>query len=145
MLQQNTIPNLQSVSGISSDVLVPPLPSSDALPPIYSAQNFLSQGPQRFHQPVKGNQNLNVKTEEFGSLHNSKSQVYSEGHEDGLREGQGADQLSQVEDIRDNVKDFVGKQEKYRPSGKRVKGQTAHGISGLPENVENENEEVDVV
>ncbi|XP_015175277.1 PREDICTED: mucin-3A [Polistes dominula] len=146
MLQQNTIPNLSGVSGLSSDVLVPPLPSSDALPPIYSAQNFLSQGPQRFHQRIRGNQNLNVKSEEFGNSHNSKSQVdYSEGHEDGLREGQSLDQLTQVEDIRDNVKDFAGKQEKYRPSGKQVKGQTVQGISGISENAENENEEVQLV
>ena len=51
-LHQSTIANLQSLPQLAPEVLVPPVPGSEALPPVFSAQNFHSESGKS--QKVRG-------------------------------------------------------------------------------------------
>ncbi|XP_024942129.1 mucin-17 [Cephus cinctus] len=62
-LHQSTFANLQSVSDLAPEVLIPPVPSSDALPPVYPPQRFLSQNPSSVRYSSKTNSNV-VKSQD---------------------------------------------------------------------------------
>ncbi|XP_076679043.1 uncharacterized protein LOC143374640 isoform X2 [Andrena cerasifolii] len=51
-LHESVLGNSQAIGDIASEDLVPPLPATEALPPVFPAQNFLPQRP-RPHQPTK--------------------------------------------------------------------------------------------
>lgn len=48
-LHQSTIVNLQTLPDLAPEVLVPPVPSSEALPPVFQAQDFLDTELKRDH------------------------------------------------------------------------------------------------
>ncbi|XP_012276070.1 mucin-5AC [Orussus abietinus] len=50
-LRQSTVANLQAIPELAPEVLVPPIPSSDELPPVFAAQEFLPR-PARLRQDV---------------------------------------------------------------------------------------------
>ncbi|KAG7189853.1 hypothetical protein KM043_017505 [Ampulex compressa] len=126
----STISNLPSISELAPEVLVPPVPSTEALPPVFPPQNFL---PHRHSQPLKtsGNQDLSELTGQDQSF---------KGGQGLLHHDPSAGSLANIEDIRDG--------QQHGP--KRPKGSLNQDIliphtSPIPENVDDEEEEVQLV
>ncbi|XP_011861897.1 PREDICTED: uncharacterized protein LOC105558685 [Vollenhovia emeryi] len=117
VLPQSSLGNFQTAPELASEVLIPPQPSSGALPPVHPAQNF--QRPGQIYQnqelpnlPIQGQVVLQQNVEDT-----------QEGHA------------------------YVTKQGGQRPDGKRLKGHSSPGLSqsSLVGSVGDEEEEVQLV
>lgn len=115
----------------TGELLVPPQVSSEALPPIYSSQNFLPHRPGHVHQPSHHDQNLEANRE-LSSLPVQGQVVLQHGED------------VNVEDPRESPHSYVTKQGGYRPGGKRPKLQPSPELPQLPliEGAGDEEEEV---
>lgn len=86
---------MQTAPELASEALVPPYPSSEALPPVHSPQNFLPQRPGQAYQ----NQESNLPVQGQVILHHGQNVEEEEPHA------------------------YVMKQGSQRPDGKHFKGQ----------------------
>ncbi|XP_032691204.1 uncharacterized protein LOC116853938 [Odontomachus brunneus] len=129
-LPPSSLGNLQT----TGELLVPPQVSSEALPPIYSAQNFLPHRPGHVHRPSHLDQNLEANRE-LSSLPVQGQVVLQHGED------------VNVEDPREGPHSYMTKQGGYRPGGKRPKIQQNSELPQYPlvEGAGDEEEEVQLV
>lgn len=119
-LPPNSVSNLQTAPELVQEVLVPPHPSSEALPPVYSAQNFLHRRPGQVHQNLNDNQ-------ELSNLPAQGQVVLQHGEQD---------------DRPQERPHTYTKQENQRSHGKHLKGRPHPGLSQSPLSESDEEEEV---
>ena len=108
------------MADLSSEDLVPPLPASEALPPVFPAQNFLNQRP-RPHPPTKQDTSL---PQEFTNL---SGQDIKNGQL--LQQGQNIGNVGQIE-------------ENQRQGTKQLKEPTQASLLPHGESAQDEEEEV---
>ncbi|EFN80630.1 hypothetical protein EAI_05549 [Harpegnathos saltator] len=128
-LLPSSLGNLQT----APELLVPPQPSSEALPPIYPPQDFLTHRPEQVRQPSHHDPNLDAHRE-LASLP-VQGQVALQHGED-----------VNVEDSREGLHSYVTKQGQ-RPGEKRLRTQLSPELPQLPliEGTGDEEEEVQLV
>ncbi|XP_031826524.2 uncharacterized protein LOC116424366 [Nomia melanderi] len=114
-----------SQTDLAPEDLVPPLPATEALPPVFPAQSFLPAQRPRAHPPAK-HDNANVP-QEFANL---SGQGFRNNH--GLQQEQ-------------NVGDVEEIQENQRPGGKHLKEPSQASLAGHAQNGQDEEEEVQLI
>ncbi|XP_072759802.1 uncharacterized protein [Anoplolepis gracilipes] len=119
-LPPSSLGNLQTApESVAQEALVPPQPSSEALPPVFSAQNFFIRRPGQVHQNLNNNQQLSNLP------------------------AQGQVVLQHGDDTREGSHTYVTKQGSQRPDGKRLKERPSPGSQSPL--IESNEEEVQLV
>lgn len=117
-LPPSSLGNSQTApESVAPEVLVPPHPSSEALPPLYP-QNFLPRRPGQVHQNLNDNQELSNLP------------------------AQGQVILQHGDDTQEGPHTYVTKHGSQRPDGKGLKERPSPGLSQSPLIGNDEEEEV---
>ncbi|XP_076623026.1 uncharacterized protein LOC143342731 [Colletes latitarsis] len=114
---------------LAPEDLVPPLPATDALPPVFPAQNFLPQRPRAHPPPPSPPKQDREGPQEYATL---PGQSFKNGHL--VQQGQNVD-VGQLEQIQEN----------QRPGAKHLKDGNQAFFVPQSEHSQDEEEEVQLV